>query len=505
MFMKALLDTNIVIHREASRVISRDIGNLYRWLDKLGYEKCIHLVTINEIEKNLNKNTVDVFEVKMQSYVKLSLTAELAETVINKIVPLDKNDHDHNDTILVNELLADRVDILVSEDKGVYRKAQLLGLAHRVYTISAFLEKCLAENPGQIDYKVLNVKRKKFGEISLEDEFFDSLKDDYPGFDRWFKAKSEEEAYVTTYKSKILSFLYLKIETEREPYPDISPVFRAKKRLKIGTFKVIATGFRLGERFLKIVFDNAIHQHVDEVYVTVLNKRDDQQRLIDLLERWGFLKWGVKISTAGEERVYVRDMHKRFDPLNPECTFPFFPRRGRIFLVPIIPTYHTDLLPDSILKTEDANDFLDPEPHRNAITKIYVSHAYSRDFSSGDLLVFYRTGGYYKSVVTTVAIVSRVYQNFNGVDDFIAHCRKHCVFTDQQLRGEWNRIPALRPFAIEFLCAYSFPNRPNLAKLIECGVIQSVDSAPRYPTLINGAQFDSMLKEAHADESFIVD
>jgi hypothetical protein len=38
---------------------------------------------------------------------------------------------------------------------------------------------------------------------------------------------------------------------------DITPIFEMKRRLKIGTFKVNSTGFRLGERFLKIIFDTA--------------------------------------------------------------------------------------------------------------------------------------------------------------------------------------------------------------------------------------------------------
>ena len=53
--MKALLDTNIIIHREASRVISQDIGILYRWLDRGKYTKCIHSITIDEIKKNLTR------------------------------------------------------------------------------------------------------------------------------------------------------------------------------------------------------------------------------------------------------------------------------------------------------------------------------------------------------------------------------------------------------------------------------------------------------------------
>jgi hypothetical protein len=45
--------------------------------------------------------------------------------------------------------------------------------------------------------------------------------------------------------------------------------FTPKKRLKIGTLKVELNGFKLGERLLKVVFDNALVQRVDEIYVTI--------------------------------------------------------------------------------------------------------------------------------------------------------------------------------------------------------------------------------------------
>ena len=35
--MKVLLDTNIIIHREASKIYNLDIGQLFNWLDKLKY------------------------------------------------------------------------------------------------------------------------------------------------------------------------------------------------------------------------------------------------------------------------------------------------------------------------------------------------------------------------------------------------------------------------------------------------------------------------------------
>lgn len=43
----------------------------------------------------------------------------------------------------------------------------------------------------------------------------------------------------------LLSFLYLKVEDENENYSNINPQFSPKRRLKIGTFKVISNGFRL--------------------------------------------------------------------------------------------------------------------------------------------------------------------------------------------------------------------------------------------------------------------
>lgn len=64
--MKALLDTNILIHREASKVINQDIGILFRWLDREKYTKCIHSVSINELKKYVDKTVVNTFMTKLR-------------------------------------------------------------------------------------------------------------------------------------------------------------------------------------------------------------------------------------------------------------------------------------------------------------------------------------------------------------------------------------------------------------------------------------------------------
>lgn len=500
--MKALLDTNIIIHREAATVVSQDVGILYRWLDRGRYSKCVHSSSIAEIQKNPNASTVSSFLVKLQSYEVIEIPSPMADAVMALSKEVDKSDNDRVDSILVNEVCAGRVDILISEDKGVHAKAERLGVKDKVFTIDTFLEKVFAENPELVPYKVLNVQKVKFGTIDLKDAFFDSLREDYPGFDTWFTRKYDEEAYITINSSngKLLSFLYLKVEGVDENYSDMAPPLPQKRRLKVGTFKVISNGFRLGERFLKIIFDNALKNHVQEIYVTVYDRRDEQKRLITLLEAWGFRRWGKK----GAEIVYVRDFMPRFDMGDIRATYPYFSRRRNCFLVPIYPEYHTELLPDSILNTESPSDYVEDFPHRNCIGKVYVSWAYPPYPEKGDILVFYRTGGYYKSVISTIGIMADMKQRFEGEDDFLLYCRKASVFPEKDLHEMW-QFKEKRPLALQFLYVYSFPHRINMARLIELGILAGINDAPRGFRPISTEQFNLILKETKSDESFIVD
>ena len=501
--MKALLDTNIIIHREANKIVSQDIGILYRWLDRGQYTKCIHSATIEEVKKNPNKETVDLFLVKLESYEVIDIPSPLQDEVKNVSDQFDTTDNDIVDTVLLNEVFVGRVDILITEDKKIHKKALELGIQDKVFTIDSFLEKTFAEHPELVNYKALNVQKLKFGKIDLNDTFFDSLKEDYVGFDKWFIKKYDEEAYITINSNNgmLLSFLYLKVEDENENYSNINPQFSSKRRLKIGTFKVISNGVRLGERFMKIIFDNALKNHVQEIYVTVYDKRPEQRRLIDLLEQWGFVLWGTK----GEgELVYVRDFSPQFNIENLKSCFPYISKGRNVYVVPIYPEYHTELLPDSILNTESPEEFIEDFPHRNCINKVYVSRAMEPYPSVGDILVFYRTGGYYKSVVTTIGEVLEVKTDFQDENDFILYCRKKSVYPEQALREMW-RYSARKPFVVNFLYDYSFPHRINMKELIDLKVLTGINDAPRGFKPITKEQFEIILKETRSDESFIVD
>ncbi|MGS2741548.1 hypothetical protein [Sinomicrobium sp. M5D2P17] len=507
--MRLLIDTNILIHREASQVHNEDIGLLFNWIDRLRYEKCVHPLSKEEIKNHKDAEVVKTMMIKIENYN--ILKTESTET--DKITQLRKVDitrNDFIDTSIIKEVYNDRVDYLITEDRGIHKKAKFLGISEKVFKIDDFLEKSIAENPEFKDYQVLAVKKEYFGNINLEDNFFRSFLEDYKEFRGWFNRKADNIAYVCITDNLVRAFLYLKVEEiNSELYNDIHPAFKPKKRLKIGTFKVTSTGFKLGERFLKIIFDNALQYKVDEIYVTIFAKREEQIRLIHLLQDWGFLHWGEKISENGSEQVFVRIFEPNFDVKNPKRTYPYISRKNRILMVPIYPAYHTELLPDSVLNNEMPNDYIENEPHRNAIKKVYISRSFNRNLSKGDLILFYRTGGFHKSVITTIGIVDTIHNNIKNEKQFIELCRKRSVFSGEELKKHWNyKFPNgkwVAPFIVNFLYIYTFPKRLNLARLIALGIISDIKSVPRGFEPISQEKFDLIIKESKTDESYFID
>lgn len=67
--MRALLDTNVIIHRENTKATSFTIGKLFYWLDKLRYEKLIHPYSIAELRKYRNPQMQSLYDAKIDAYI----------------------------------------------------------------------------------------------------------------------------------------------------------------------------------------------------------------------------------------------------------------------------------------------------------------------------------------------------------------------------------------------------------------------------------------------------
>lgn len=498
--MRVLLDTNIVIHRENKRISNYSIGHLFRWLDRLKYDKVIHQYTIGEIGKYRDSETQEVLSVKLEAYNVIKTVIQPDPGFLNIIGSAGKDENNYVDNCLLYEVYRNRVDYLITEDKAMRIKAVSLGISDRVFSINSFISKVTAENPSLIEYKALSVEKMYFGDIDVENSFFDSFRNAYNGFDRWFVQKCDEEAYIChSDGGNILGFLYIKTEEASENYSDIIPSFAPKRRLKIGTFKVESTGFRLGERFIKIIFDNALERNVDEIYVTLFTDREELVALKDLLFRWGFVHYGIKHTDGKEEEVLVKHLNVIDINASPKINFPNFTHACNKFILPIYPQYHTTLLPDSQLNSENRIDFLGHEPHRYALQKVYITWADTNGAKPGDLFLFYRTGEpgenkKYKSVLTTVAIIDSIIDDIHSEQELLSWCQNRSVFTEDELKGFWNNhhnhLKILR-----FIFVKSLEKRLTLGYLWDNGIVK-VPSGPRPFTAISDAQFDMIIADS---------
>jgi len=148
---------------------------------------------------------------------------------------------------------------------------------------------------------------------------------------------------------------------------------------------------------------------------------------------------------------------------------------------------------------------VDNKPSRNALAKVYISRSIERNLRAGDIIIFYRTAdggpGYYTSVVTTLAVVENIVDNFTNFEEFKKACRKRSIFTDDDLLKHWDYDKRSRPFIINFLYAYSLPVKPNLKALKENNVIES---APRGFEEISDEAFKTILRISNANQSTII-
>ncbi len=170
------------------------------------------------------------------------------------------------------------VSYLITNDKGILKKSEKLGLSDKVLTISKALS-LLSNKYDSILLKTPAIIKKEYlYNIDNEDSFFDSLRQDYKGFNDWLtKKKLKHEIARVTYKDngKLGAFLMLKTEDEKEDYSSFDTPFQKGKRVKISTFKVEDNGKSIGEAFIKIAIDYAIRKNIYEVYVTILINKID--------------------------------------------------------------------------------------------------------------------------------------------------------------------------------------------------------------------------------------
>lgn len=509
---KVLLDTNIIIHREnISFPSNNSIGLLYYWLDKLGYEKTILSQTKEELKKYGNEKAKEILDTKIDAYTTLKTDIEPDDLFLGKIKTLNSaNINDVIDNIMLFNVYNGYVDLFITEDKKLIKKAEVLNLCDRVKNIDQFITESTSQNPTLIRYKVLSVRPTFFGKVNLNNQFFDSLRCDYGGFDEWFKKKCNEEVYICDDDNKnILGFLYMKLEDTEENYSNICPPFGPKRRVKVGTFKVDSTGFRLGERFLKIIFDYAESCSAKEIYLTIYDDKMEQKNLINLLQNWGFFFYG-KVNSSSErvERVMVKRLDTYDKDMSVMSNFPNILYDVNKMILPILPRYHTKLFPDSILNTEKTVDFMSKEANLYSLQKVYISFSSSTNIKKGDIILIYRNGDEgtikkYTSVVTSVCLLDDFKYSFKNKAEYLDYCKNRTVFTNGELDKFWdNHINKNKSLLVlKLIFVKSLDKRVILEYLQNNGVVAK-GSGPRPFHVLSDEEYNKIIERSNTNISY---
>jgi len=443
--MHLLLDTNIFIYREDDRIISQNVSDLFRLLNNVSVNILIHPASVADIQRDTDQKRREVMLSKIRMYRELAHPpAASKDPAFVAIVGEPRRSQDAIDNEILYAVSKGAVDFLVTEDAEIHQKAVAAGISDRVFHIDDAREyfKKFLPKKDKI-YAPPALKEDFLYNLNLSDPFFDSLKHDYPrvgkspSFEEWFKDKARRPCFVSYQSPDRIGALLVK-KIEDEAIDDARPPLPKKKRLKIALLKVIDYGHKIGELLLKLSFDSAVQNDIDEVYLTHFTEKDD--RLAALLHEYGFIK--VAVNARGEDiflkklvvdnpvliETAPRQIYRSYYP-----TFYDGPAVNK-WIIPIRPEFHerlfTDVVRRQTLLTEHTGGFI---VEGNAIKKAYLCRAPTKKMAEGDVVLFYRSVD--ESAITSLGVVEEVYTGISDTSQILRLVGKRTVYSPEEIEG----------------------------------------------------------------------
>ncbi|MAM76638.1 hypothetical protein [uncultured Tistrella sp.] len=489
-----LIDTNVIIHLEDNKAVEPAFSAFISLAAKHKVDIFVHEAARDDVGRDKNTTRRKISLSKLDKFQNLSkvrslTTAELSET----FGPLPKP-NDIVDAILLHALHIGAVDFLVSQDRGLHERARRHSseLGRRVFYIADAVQ-LLRTTYEPIEAPVRFIEEVAAHTIPQTDTIFDSLREDYPGFDVWWTEKCVRQRRLCWIieDDGIAGLLVRKDEIGS----DTDATEAANKILKICTFKVRPEkrGLKLGELLLKKVFWFSQKNKYDLVYITTYER---QTALIDLLEYFGFIH---TVTKEDGERIYEKRMDARAPtPKNGENHFDVhrlnYPRfaimpETQAFGIPIREGYHDILYPD--LKQQNQLNLFGPlglgvGPRRpgNTIRKVYLCRAPSNLGHPGSILFFYKgkSASLPSQAMSAIGILEDV-RSAQSTRDLLQMTGGRSVYSEEDLKN-WNASEESPVKVVNYLLAAYIDPPIALKKLQEIKIIakhppQSIFRIPR--------------------------
>lgn len=408
--MRILLDTNIVIPLEDSADI---LDSAFSILLKLSHANShtilIHPRTIDDLDRDKNVARKSSMLSRIEKYEMLEDVDTFSDEILGQYHICDKKDNDNVDNAILAATYNNAVHFLVTEDRGIHKKAAKLNIAGNVLYLQQIVEVLKRLHPTEKEVFHPNLQNISLHKLDLEDSFFDSLKEDYMGFEDWFNSSAADgrKAWINMdiYTGQINAILIYKPETNEIITSDNKAL--PNKAIKISTFKVAEhiRGRRIGELLFKTVFEYAYKNLYSWVYLTIHPEKHDflKDMCIDL----GFYSYGIDIKNK-RDQVFIKQIGIQDNNTTIKNPFEFYRKYSpsimcdntNKYIIPIQQTYHEILFPDN---QSQLNLFADENTIGNTIKKAYLSHAQINKIKPGDIVLFYRSED--EKRLTTLAIV----------------------------------------------------------------------------------------------------
>ena len=431
--MRILIDTNILINLEDNKVLDQGFSLL---LNKAHSNDClvmIHSSCLDDISKDKDEKRKGIILSKLKKYPRLVNPAKLTHEFSNLVGEKKDNDRIDNEQLL--QVHKGYVELFVTNDKGIQRKAEQLGVRHKTLSSAEALnfleEKYTLKIPSHplLEHVSLRELEKDF-----DSPFFESLKSDYDPveFMKWIKkcAREDRKCYTLRIESMLSAILIYNVEKSNDHNLGFN-----QDALKMCTFKVSddALGLKLGELFINKMFEYCINHDITYLYVTTY---DRQLALIHLLKKIGFdIHQEFDNNIGNKEFVFLKnlDRKKQNDKFD-NALHPFFKETGNKFVVPIQPQFYQTLFKDGNLRVPslfDGQDYDLQEVQGNTIVKAYISKSSRQDLVPGDLLFFYSSKNY-KSLEPVGVLIEHIrIDNFNDLWDKV---RSKTVYSPVRLK-----------------------------------------------------------------------
>lgn len=513
--MRILIDTNIFVYREDNKELSQDLQELMFILNKLHSEIIIHPRSIEDLNRDTDEERKLIILSKIRSYPLLELAPEIKnDSYFIETVGHPAKINDDIDNSILFALYKNSIDFLITNDKGIHKKAKLLFIDSRALDVNRALEIFKKEMITENRMNLPALKNDFVYNLSIHDPFFDSLKKEYNSFEDWFIkiAKKGRKCYVH-YKAdgEIGALLIYKIEDETL---DSTPVMAKKKRLKLSTFKVSHVGNKIGELFIKLAVNYARVNNVNELYLTHY-VTDDVDYLVELIEDYGFKKKSVLNQTG--EGIFLKKLEVADESvahLNPvDISKTFYPtyydgKTIKKFIIPIQPKLHDKLFTDYNRRRRGGGERRKGRQpsliefggqfivEGNTIKKSYICNAISKKISSGDILLFYRSED--EKAITSIGIVEKIYQGMQSSDDIIHQVGKRSVYSNSEIEKRAKK----RTLVIMFTLHFHLPNPLIYEDLIEWGILKG---RPQRLMQIPHEKYLLVKKRGMIDERFTID